>query len=405
MKLSLFFNRLVKPTVLLCLLAIVFLPALGCATPAVQGGSGLAGSEGKLYFASTDGKVIALDVSARSANLSFPSEGEWVISLRSQTASGGSICGPACAPAAKPAAVYATPVVAGDLIYVATYAGNNGKVMAINRLAPGYDEEGIPSWTEGEWFYPRKEQKFIGAVVGNPVVDEDTLYIGSSDGKLYALNAVNGNKRWDFDTGGKIWAAPSVSNGIVYVSNFAKKICAISGDTGELLWQVEFPVAIASSSIVSGDNIIFGTFDNHLYSVSSIDGKERWKFKGDGWFWASPVAKDNIVYAGCLDHRVYAIDASTGEELWRFECDSSFVVPPVLVENSLAICSESGSLYILDAAKGTMVRTVSIGAKVMAPIYSDGDMVYIHARDRNIYCVDLHSGQIAWKFSSVIVNK
>jgi outer membrane protein assembly factor BamB len=117
------------------------------------------------------------------------------------------------------------------------------------------------------------------------------------------------------------------------------------------------------------------------------------------------VVKDNIAYVGCLDHRVYAIETSTGNELWRFEGDSSFVAPPVLVGNSLVICSESGSLYILDAAKGTMVKTVSIDSKVMAPIYADGNNVYIHARDRNVYCIDLQDGQIAWKFSSVIVNK
>lgn len=407
MKLRFFSNRLVKLTVLLCLLAILFLPASGCSEPAVQGWSGFAGSEGKLYFVSIDGKVIALNISARSTNSPFPSEGEWVVTVRSQAAPGGSICGPACAPAAQPTAVYATPVVAGNLVYVATYAGDNGKVMAINRLAPGYDKEGIPSWTEGEWYYPKTEKKFIGAVVGSPIVVKDTLYVGSSDGKLYALDAVKGKEKWKnpFDTGGKIWTSPAVSDGVVYVSNFAKKLCAISSETGELLWQVEFPVTIASSPVVSGGNIVFGTFDNYIYGVSSSDGKERWKFKGDGWFWASPLAKDGVVYAGCLDRRVYAIEASTGKELWRFDGDSSFVAPPVLVEDSLVICSESGSLYILDAAKGTMVKTVPIGHVVMAPIYSDGNRVYVHARDRNVYCVDLQDGQIAWKFSSVIVDK
>ncbi|MCJ7655855.1 MAG: PQQ-binding-like beta-propeller repeat protein, partial [Dehalococcoidia bacterium] len=140
--------------------------AIGCGGPAYQGWSGFVGHDGILYFGSMDGRVLAINTSARSQGLLFPSEGEWVLPVKAPAARGG-MCGPlGCVPTAQPATVYGTPVVAGNLVYVATYAGDSGKVMAINRLAPGYDKEGIPSWNEGEWFYPRKENKSIGAVVG-----------------------------------------------------------------------------------------------------------------------------------------------------------------------------------------------------------------------------------------------
>ncbi|MBM4446825.1 MAG: hypothetical protein FJ023_05670 [Chloroflexi bacterium] len=370
----------------------------GCTGPAYQGWSGFAGHDGILYFGTMDGRILAVNTSARSQGLPFPSEGEWVLPVKGPAAPGG-MCGPlGCVPTAQLATVYGTPVVAGNLVYVATYVGDSGKVMAINRVAPGYDEEGIPAWNEGEWFYPRKENKFIGAVVGSPIVVEDTLYVGSSDGKLYALDE-KGNERWaPFDTGSKIWTSPAFEDDVVYVSNYERKLFAVSSADGSLLWKVELPAAIASSPVISGDNIYFGTFDRYLYSVASADGSEKWKFEADNWFWSTPVVKDDVVYAGCLDHNIYAIHASTGKELWRFTADDQIVSTPVLVNNLLVVASKSGVVYILKADSGELERPVSIGSSVMAPLYTEENTIYVHASHRCVYGVDVQSGDKIWEF-------
>ena len=377
--------------------------AIGCGGPAYQGWSGFAGHDGILYFGSMDGRVLAINTSARSQGLPFPSEGEWVLPVKAPAARGG-MCGPlGCVPTAQPATVYGTPVVAGNLVYVATYAGDSGKVMAINRLAPGYDEEGIPAWNEGEWFYPRKESKFIGAVVGSPIVVEDTLYVGSSDGKLHALDE-KGNERWaPFDTGDKIWTSPAVEDGVVYISNYGHKFFALSSIDGSLIWEIELPAAAASSPVVAGNDVFFGTFDNQLYAVDGTNGNVNWTFGGGNWFWSTPVVKDGVVYAGCLDSKIYAIDAGTGEELWQFTADDQIVATPVLVDNLLVVGSKSGTMYMLKADSGKPEHDpVPVGASVKvpvrAPLYAEGNMVYVHASNRCVYCVDVRSGEKVWDF-------
>jgi len=397
MQFNLGLRRLFKISILALSLTVLCLSAFGCVGQQVaQGWSGISGDNGMLYFGSNGGNIMALNISARSKNLAFPSEGEWAIPVRAP-ATGGSICGPACAPAAQPAAIYATPVIAGDLVCVATYAGDNGKVMAINKNRGNGDD--WPLRSMDEWVYPG-ETKSIGSVVGNLVLVGDMLYVGSSDGKLYALDVVYGEKKWDFDTGGKIWTSPAVSDGIVYVSNYAKELYAIKD--GNEMWHKDYPSAIASSPTVADGIIFFGTFDNNLYAVSSSDGEVLWTFLGEKWFWVSPLFRDGVIYAGCLDQKVYAIKADTGKELWRFEADSSIVSQPVFAGDQLVVCSKSGSIYMLNLYDGTLSRNISIGHSVMASIYIDGNNAYVHATDKNIYCVDLQSGQIAWKFSSVI---
>ncbi|MBM3119684.1 MAG: hypothetical protein FJ006_09110 [Chloroflexi bacterium] len=392
--------KLKKISVLLLLLAALSLANLGCAGQTWQGWSGFASQDGILYFGSMDGKVLAISPLARSQELPFPSEGEWVLRLRVPAPRGG-MCGPlGCAPTARPVTIYGTPALAGNLVYVTTYVGDSGKVLAIKNLAPGYDEEGIPAWNEGEWFYPRKEDKYIGAVVGGPLVVEGTLYVGSSDGNVYALDAVKGSSRWEFSTGGKIWTSPVVKDGVVYISNYERKFFALSSADGSLLWSIELPATIASSPAVSGDKVFFGTFDSYLYAVDHTNGDVKWTFEGGNWFWSTPVVSGDVVYAACLDSRVYALKASTGEKIWQFAADSQIVSTPVLVDNLLVVASESGKIYILKVESGEQVKDqpVSIDSSVMAPLYAENGTVYVHARNRCVYSVNVQGGEIVWKF-------
>jgi outer membrane protein assembly factor BamB len=197
---------------------------------------------------------------------------------------------------------------------------------------------------------------------------------------------------------------------ISYVSNYADRLYALSSQDGSVVWERELPASLASSPVVSGDTIFFGTFDRYLFAIDSSDGSDRWRFPrdnpADNWFWADPVVKDNVVYAACLDGRIYAVNARTGDEVWHFpesiQPDAQVVSTPVLLDNVLIAVSELGEMYFIEAHSGVLEQTVSIGYSVMAPLYAEEDMVYVHARDRGVYCVDVQTGAIAWRFSSVV---
>lgn len=384
-------------------LALVALRAIGCASPEWQGWSGVASYEGILFVGSMDGKLLAINPSARSNDLPFPSAGEWVFRFPAFGLA-RPVCGPACAPTSPMANIYATPLIQDDLVYVATYSGENGRVLAINRIAPGY-AEGAPMRSKGEWVYPGGLDS-IGAVVGSPALYDNMLFVGSSDGKVYALDATYGEKQWVFDTGAKIWTSPTVGNSVLYVSNYGRKLYAVSARDGRLLWQKEFPASIASSPTVSDGKLFFGTFDHCFYAVNASDGEVEWKFRGGGWFWGTPLVKDGIVYAGCLDGKLYALKVDTnmkeGEKVWEFTADAPIVAGPVLANSGIVVASKSGKISVLKLDDGSLLKATSVGAQVIAPLCPVGNMVYVHARDRCVYCVDAERGEVVWKFSTVI---
>jgi len=72
-----------------------------------------------------------------------------------------------------------------------------------------------------------------GPVFSSPAIGSDgTVYVGSTDNKLYALSSKSGVKLWEFETGNDVGSAPAIgSDGTVYVGSHDKKLYAIKTDS------------------------------------------------------------------------------------------------------------------------------------------------------------------------------
>ena len=66
------------------------------------------------------------------------------------------------------------------------------------------------------------------AVFSSPAVVGGVVYIGSEDGKVYALNATTGAREWSYTTGGPVYSSPAVANGVVYVGSNDGNVYAFS---------------------------------------------------------------------------------------------------------------------------------------------------------------------------------
>ena len=82
----------------------------------------------------------------------------------------------------------------------------------------------------------------------SPAIGSDgTVYVGSDDKKLYAINPKSGVKLWEFKTGDGVNPSPAIgSDGTVYVGSY-KSLYAINGKTGVKLWEFESLIFVRSS--------------------------------------------------------------------------------------------------------------------------------------------------------------
>ena len=70
-------------------------------------------------------------------------------------------------------------------------------------------------------------------VNSSPAIGSDgTVYVGSLDKKLYALDGKSGVKLWEFKTGHWVFSSPAIGpDGTVYIGSYDKKLYAIKTDS------------------------------------------------------------------------------------------------------------------------------------------------------------------------------
>ena len=345
-----------------------------------QGWSGVAESDGTLFLGSMKGEVIALNASS-GARL-------WSKVLETTKRATGII---GCAPASTTVAIYGTPAVSEDLVYVASY---DGKIYAFSISSGAL-----------RWVYPR-EGHFDEPIVGSPVVALDKVYIGGSDGKVYALDAATGDLQWEFQTGDKIWSTPTIQGETLYIGSFDKKLYALSARDGSKYWEYLTEGSIASTPLIDDNTVYVGSFDRHVYAVDATTGKLIWQFpftdegenNPENWFWAKPVAYNNVIYAPCLDGKVYVLDAQTGDKINEFELESPISSSPVLVDSSIIIASDEGKVYVLDTGSNQPPRQLAdLEEKLYASLGASDGVVYAHTqKHETLYALNAQTGVTLW---------
>lgn len=183
-----------------------------------------------------------------------------------------------------------------------------------------------------------------GYIESSPAFAGDgTVYIGSADGRLYAIGT-NGAVRWSYQTGGAIDSSPAVGpNGRVYVGSCDRYLYCIQPN-GTLDWRFAATGAIWSSPCIGADGVIyFGTQDGWFYAVKT-DGTLKWKYSTGGAIWSSPaLATDGSIYFACENGKLYALTA-TGGMKWAYQTGTAADSSPSVAESGV-ICFGSGDGY------------------------------------------------------------
>ncbi|MGD1154487.1 MAG: PQQ-binding-like beta-propeller repeat protein [Terriglobia bacterium] len=249
-----------------------------------------------------------------------------------------------------------------------------------------YPGTGLTNFEGVQWKF-----KTRGHVLSSPAVYAGTVYVGSDDRNLYALDAATGAEKWHFETqGGAINSSPAVSTDAVYFLSADGSFYALDPQTGKQLWKFEtegerrfeakglhgvtphqqtipdpWDFYLSSPALYDG-GVYFGCGDGNVYALDAQTGRLRWKFHTRGVVHSSPAISAGVVYIGSWDSYLYALDAATGQEKWKFKTgEDPKIFNQVGIQSSPAV------------AEGT---------------------VYFGCRDAHLYAVDAKTGQLKWNF-------
>jgi len=180
-----------------------------------------------------------------------------------------------------------------------------------SKVVSFYNETTKAKATAGDKLW---ELKTGGPVQSSPAIGADgTVYVGSNDKWLYAINGKTEVKLWEFQTGGIVRSSPAIGfDGTVYVGSDDNKLYALSGKTGVKLWEFQTGdsfIGVNSSPAISSDSTVYvGSWDKKLYAINGKSGVKLWEFQTGGNVVSSPtIGSDGTVYVGSDDNKLYAI--------------------------------------------------------------------------------------------------
>ncbi len=272
--------------------------------------------------------------------------------------------------------VDASPLIGRDgaTIYVGSW---DGKFYALDRAT------GATKWSFDT-------EAFVSATAAQGA--DGTLYVPGGDGFLYALNEA-GEEQWAFPATDWIQTAPAVAaDGAIYFGSWDDRFYAVSA-AGELLWSVQAGGDIAAGAAVAADGtVVFGSRDRFVYALN-WDGSVKWSFEtGDSVEAAPVIGADGTVYIGSSDGVFRAIGAD-GTLKWSREVGAEIYATAALRADGSVVVGASDYQVHAWSATGTPLWTVEAGDWLdSSPVVGEDGRIYVGSYDKKLYALEGTAG-------------
>ncbi len=285
-------------------------------------------------------------------------------------------------------AIMGTPIVRGELVYVAL-TNNEENLVAFNL------QRGVPEW-----------RSKIGDIETSPLHIDNRLYVATLEGTLLCLDQVDGEVVWTYevpvqaDKGGRGWpqdekrkpirSSPAADEGAIYFGADDGKLYAVRQLDGKLLWAFATRGNIVSSPSVYAGKVYFGSIDNTLYCLRASSGALVWKRDLGNKLFSSQAISEGRVYTTAGDGHVYCLDAVSGELHWTFLAKSVINSGPLIAGNIVFVGSLDKHLYALDAISGKLLWSESLPGRIKCSPVAWGDFLVVLVEDRSIIAFRSH---------------
>jgi outer membrane protein assembly factor BamB len=258
---------------------------------------------------------------------------------------------------------YGAPTVNGSFLYILSDDGFLYKLdLGTGSLAWKFGTHGGGVARE----LPNIKSDVYDFVASAPAVAEGTVYIGSADKRLYAVDVDSGAEKWHFDTGSIVRSTPAVDHGRIFFGSRDHFVYAVDAKSGALAWKYDTRREVVSSPLVAGGSAYIGSRCSNLFSLDAATGQVNWKFfYWSSWVESSARERDHALYIGSSDsQQLYAIHAATGQQVWSFNTDGSPWGTPAVTEHRVYIGAvgvpnyfvpHHGAFFAVDRATGKAV--------------------------------------------------
>lgn len=198
----------------------------------------------------------------------------------------------------------------------------------------------------------------VGFTLANsvqPVVANGRVFVGTLDGRAFAIDTRDGNTLWSVPLPGGTSVSAAVGDDVVVFVTLAGAIHGFSVADGRPLWTETTRKSITSAPCRVGSLVFVAGQDRHVRALSLSDGSPRWlSVRLEAPFQGGIAADDTSVFVGTEDLWVQALRQTDGTVRARHRVTGqSFRLTHPVVHGDLVFVTSAmtpamGSEYVND---------------------------------------------------------
>jgi outer membrane protein assembly factor BamB len=248
-----------------------------------------------------------------------------------------------------------------------------------------------------------------------PIVAGGAVYAADALGTVTALTALDGRRRWSFDTrperdrDGALGTALAFDQGTLYLATGMAEAMALDPADGKPRWRVDLPAPARGALTVADGRAYVTTTENHLLALSVEDGRTLWTYRGQPTVTMAlglPAAavEGDMVVAGFGSGELAAIRASDGRAQWSETLSSAsgggladiaaITALPVIDRGRVFASGLGGITIALDLRSGRRLWERDVAASDTP--WVAGDWVFLLTTGAEIACLGRDDGRVRW---------
>ncbi|WP_022942032.1 outer membrane protein assembly factor BamB [Psychromonas hadalis] len=233
----------------------------------------------------------------------------------------------------------------------------------------------------------------------------DTLFIGTENAQVLAIDKNNGELRWLVKVSGEVIASPIYSKGLVVVHTSRGALIALDSSTGEQVWvlnnkQPKLTLRGSATPTIAQGGIIYGRADGFVSAALLESGQPLWQLPVARPYGATeldrivdadmqPIVRNGIIYALAYNGNLVAIDLLKGQQLWEKKYSGYSDI--ALSGRTLYLSDYRGYLFAIDRNNGEEIwvnkqlayrNVTGVAIANQYIVVGDGEG-YLHWIDRN----------------------
>jgi outer membrane protein assembly factor BamB len=230
-----------------------------------------------------------------------------------------------------------------------------------------------------------------------PAIGADgTIYAGSEDTSVYAVNP-DGTQKWVFKTGSYVNASPVLgADGTIYIGSWDKSLYALHPD-GTQKWAYPTDEPVTQAVALGKDSVHLVAQHGNLTALG-LDGKKLWDFNNSNTAVSvtSPpvIGPDGSLYSATFNEGIQALDAS-GKALWFFAGSGQITSPTVAADGTVYAASSSAQVYVIGSDGKSKATFDAKDTIRLAPVLTADGQLVVGSKDGNVYVLDKDGKQKA----------